>query len=91
MLEDAYFVSAGKITKDHEEEYEMYGGYHPMAVTATKILNNRAGMSFTTWSHTATPVPVFVIGAGAALFDGFYDNTDIPKKIAQAMKIDFNK
>jgi alkaline phosphatase len=91
MLEDAYFVSAGKITKDHEEEYEMYGGYHPMAVTATKILNNRAGMSFTTWSHTATPVPVFAIGAGAALFDGFYDNTDIPKKIAQAMKIDFNK
>jgi alkaline phosphatase len=52
-------------------------------------LNSRAGIAWGTWAHTAQPVPVFAIGAGAELFEGYYDNTDIPKKIAKAMGISF--
>ena len=90
LLEDAYFVSAGKLELGYDEEYVLYGGYHPLATTATRILNNRAGLSWTTWSHTAISVPVFAIGEGSELFDGYYDNTDIPKKIAKAMHISIN-
>jgi alkaline phosphatase len=39
------------------------------------------GLSWTTGVHTALPAPVFAIGRGAENFAGFYDNTDIPKKI----------
>jgi len=90
LLEQAYFVSAGKIELNHDEAYELYGGNHPLASTATHILCNRAGLSFTTWSHTGIPVPVYAIGTGAKMFDGYYDNTDIPKKIAKAMHLEFN-
>jgi alkaline phosphatase len=90
-LEEAFFVSAGMVSPDNELAYKEYGGNHPLAVTATEILNNKAGLAWTTWSHTGVPVPVYAIGAGAEAFIGFYDNTDIPKKIAHLMNIDFNE
>jgi alkaline phosphatase len=89
LLEQAYYVFSGKKNMNNEEANVKYGGYHPLAVTATRILNNKAGLAFTTWSHTGIPVPVFAIGAGAEHFDGYYDNTDIPKKIAKAMGLNF--
>jgi alkaline phosphatase len=49
------------------------------AVTA--ILNMKAGIGWTSKSHTAVPVEVFAIGCGAETFSGFYDNTDIAIKI----------
>ncbi len=85
LLEDAYWISAGSKEIGNEEANVKYGGYYPLAVMAIRILNNKAGLAFSTWSHTGIPVPVFAIGAGAERFDGYYDNTDIPKKIAKAM------
>ena len=41
-------------------------------------------MSWTSGGHSAGYVPVFAIGAGADLFQGRIDNTEIPIKIAQA-------
>jgi alkaline phosphatase len=65
-----------------DEGYLLYGGYEPLTVTLTHIMGEKAGISFTTYSHTGLPTPVFAIGAGAAQFDGWYDNTDIYKKMA---------
>jgi len=62
-----------------------YGGYHPMAKIAIKILNSRAGVGWNSHSHTAMPVPVYAIGVGQEMFNGYYDNTDIPKRIAEIM------
>ncbi len=89
LLEDAYNVSGGELELVNEEKYIRYGGYHPLANAASRILNSRAGIAWGTWAHTAQPVPVFAIGAGAELFEGYYDNTDIPKKIAKAMGMAF--
>ena len=47
----------------------------------TGILNNRAGIGWNSNVHTAVPVQVFAIGRGAEAFKGFFDNTDIAKKI----------
>jgi alkaline phosphatase len=62
-----------------------YGGYHPIAKLAIEILNSRAGIGWNSYSHTALPIPVYAIGAGQEIFNGYYDNTDIPKKIGELM------
>ncbi len=49
--------------------------------THNRSINEKAGIAWTTYSHTSIPVPVFAIGCGAEIFSGVYDNTDIPKKI----------
>jgi alkaline phosphatase len=58
-----------------------YGYYSPFTVALTHTLNHKAGISWTSFSHTGLPTPVSVIGIGADLFNGYYDNTDIFKKV----------
>lgn len=59
----------------------LYGTYNPLSVTLTHIINNKAGIGWTSYAHTGTPVPVYAMGAGAEVFGGSYDNTDIFKKL----------
>jgi alkaline phosphatase len=66
-----------------------YGGYMPLPITYNIITNERAGVGFTTWSHTAAPVPVYAIGPGAEQFSGQMDNTDIPRRILRAAGLNF--
>ncbi len=73
-----------------EEDNLLYGYYEPITVTLTHILNEKAGLAWTSYSHTGVPVPVLAMGRGSYLFDGFYDNTDVAKKIAQAMQLNLN-
>ncbi len=65
-----------------EQERIMYDSYEPLTITLTHILNNKAGLHYSSFSHTGLPVPVYAIGAGNELFSGFYDNTDIYRKMA---------
>lgn len=85
-LEDAYkrTLDVGKSgqNKMTQEEYVLYGTYEPLSVTITHILNNKSGIAFTSYSHTGLPVPVFAIGNGSSLFEGYYDNTDIFNKLS---------
>jgi alkaline phosphatase len=71
----------------NDETALLYGGYEPFTVTLTHILNRRAGLSWTTYSHTGVPVPTFAMGVGADAFNGYYDNTDIFYKTVAAMGI----
>ncbi|SNR77812.1 alkaline phosphatase [Desulfurobacterium atlanticum] len=66
-------------------KYLLYGGYEPLTVTITHILNHHAGMGWTSYKHTGVPVPTSAVGVGAEMFNGFYDNTDIAKKLMKAM------
>ncbi|WP_456325699.1 alkaline phosphatase, partial [Desulfonauticus submarinus] len=67
--------------------YLLYGGYDPLTVTITHILNNKAGIGWTSYKHTAVPVPTSAIGVNADTFNGYYDNTDIAKKIMRCLEI----
>ncbi len=58
-----------------------------LAQTAIVLFNHNAGIGWTTGAHTASPVPVYAIGVGQELFSGNIDNTDIPRRIAQAMGV----
>lgn len=48
-----------------------------------------SGVLFTTYGHSGAPSLVYAYGPGAEIFSGFYDNTDIPKKIAKLLEIKF--
>jgi alkaline phosphatase len=61
--------------------YLMYGGYEPLAVKLTTILNNKSGIGWTSYSHTGVPVQTSAAGVGAAAFNGYYDQTDIYVKL----------
>ncbi len=84
MLREAYFKSANRKVDAHDEYHNTYGGYDPFTTTCTNILNNKAGIEFASYSHTAVPVMVFADGANAEIFSGYYDNTDIAKNIILA-------
>ncbi|MBR4944395.1 MAG: alkaline phosphatase, partial [Peptococcaceae bacterium] len=72
---------------DAQQEYVMYGEYDPLSVTLTHILNNKSGISFTSYSHTGLPVAVLADGVNADEFNGYYDNTDIFDKLAEMLNV----
>ena len=89
-LRAAYEKSVnGTATSSYEqEEYVIYGTYEPLSVTITHIINNKSGVSFTSYSHTGLPVAVFADGVGADEFNGYYDNTDIFNKLADMLGVE---
>lgn len=68
------------------ESYDLYGGYDPFTTTVTKILAEKGGVGTTSFVHTATPVIIHSIGAGSDIFEGRFDNTDVPKKLLSLFK-----
>ena len=68
-----------------EDPYLLYGGYEPLTVKITQLLNQTAGIGWTSYAHTGVPVATFARGARQELFGGYYDNTDIFRKLARAM------
>jgi len=67
------------------QKYLLYGSYDPLSVTLNHLVSHKAGLAWTTYSHTGVPVPVSAVGKDSAAFAGFYDNTDIAKKTMKAM------
>lgn len=67
-------------------EKALYNVYNAFVVEIFKIYNKQVGTAFINSSHTANPVPVFAIGAGADKFTGVNNNTDIPKLIYEATR-----
>jgi len=68
-----------------EMDYRAYGGYEPLAVTLTHILDNKAGIGWTSYSHTGVPVVTSAKGPGAEAYAGYYDNTDLAKKLMTSL------
>ena len=90
LLKEAYettMTRTGEESEFGQEEYIKYGSYEPLTVTITHILNNKSGVNFGSYAHTGLPVEVLAEGAGAEVFDGYYDNTDIYKKMASLLGV----
>lgn len=54
----------------------------PFGFAFAGILTHRASTGWSSFAHTGEPVILTATGPGSSVFDGYYDNTDIPKKIA---------
>lgn len=57
-----------------------------LSLAAAKILNNKAGLAWTSDAHTALPVETSAQGAGAEIFSGTIDNTDIAKILKELVR-----
>ena len=86
-LKEAYETNLNKSKLTKEEKYLYYGSYDPITVTTTHILDNKAGVEWASYSHTALPVPVYSIGCGSELLIGYFDNTDIPNTIKKVANL----
>ncbi|MBN1669399.1 MAG: alkaline phosphatase [Kiritimatiellae bacterium] len=86
-LQDAFkqSMSGERVRSPEDHTYILYGGYEPFTVTLTHILNQKAGVTWGSYGHTASPLPVSAVGAGHELFNGYYHNTDVAKKIIAVM------
>lgn len=71
----------------NQDEYVLYGTYEPFTVTLTHILNNKSGVSYSSYSHTALPVAMMAKGVGQELFGGYYDNTNVFDKLKSITKV----
>lgn len=80
-------INGTETGKDAQLEYVMYGTYEPLSVTITHILNNKSGVSFTSYSHTGLPVAVLADGVNAEEFNGYYDNTEVYEKLAEMLNV----
>ncbi len=97
LLEDAYDkgMSSAKRIRINVHEYSqedklLYSDNDPLSITLVRILADQAGVGWTTFAHTAIPVEVYATGTGSEIFNGFYDNTDVPKKIAKLIGVELN-
>ncbi|NLW82869.1 MAG: alkaline phosphatase [Phycisphaerae bacterium] len=95
LLEDAYDkgMSSAKRVRVNIHEYSqedklLYSDNDPLSITLVGILAEKAGIGWTTFAHTGIPVEVHAIGSGSEIFNGFYDNTDVPKKMAKLIGIE---
>jgi len=88
-LKEAFNESmSGDTDRDNEENFLKYGPYYdPFTITITHILNQKAGIDWTSYYHTGVPVPVYAMGQGQYEFSGSYDNTDIAKKIIEIAEL----
>lgn len=90
LLKEAYETTMTRTGEEEEfaqDEYIKYGSYEPLTVTITHILNNKSGINFGSYAHTGLPVEVLAMGVGQDMFDGYYDNTDIYKKMADLTQV----
>ncbi|NGM71771.1 alkaline phosphatase [Sphingobacterium sp. SGL-16] len=86
-IKEAYEKSF--INHENETSKSLYANDDKIASLSVKALNKIASLGWSSTNHTAAYVPVFAIGVGAEIFNSKMDNTDIPKKIAQAAKLNF--
>ena len=89
QIEFAFQRSLGneQVRSFAEDQYLLYGGYEPLTVKLTQIMNQTAGIGWTSYAHTGVPVPTFAVGAHQEIFGGYYDNTDIFHKLASSMNL----
>ena len=80
-------VNGTAASQYEQEEYVLYGTYEPLSVTLTHIINNKSGISFTSYSHTGLPVAVLAHGVNAGQFNGYYYNTQIYHMLAGLLGI----
>ncbi|WP_078551847.1 alkaline phosphatase [Bacillus alkalicellulosilyticus] len=98
---------AEQLSKNHENAKVVLETYANVKLTNTEysqivnasdptdeinaILSERAIVGWTSTVHTGEDVPLYAFGPKANLFSGNIDNTDLPKIIARAMGMSFER
>ena len=72
--------------RQQESVKTLYADINALAASALALLNQKAGIGWTTHSHTAAAVPIFAVGVGAERFTGWHDNSQLAPLIYQATR-----
>lgn len=62
---------------------EQAGSYYAFSNAIGRVVSRKAHLGWTTFDHTGAPVALYAFGKGAENFNGFYDNTEIPRIIGR--------
>jgi alkaline phosphatase len=88
QIEIAFKKSMEQSVEAPQEGWTVFhGSYEPLSVKLTQVLNQTAGIGWTSYSHTATPIATFAHGIHQEIFGGYYDNTEIFFKLTSAMNL----
>lgn len=66
------------VMRNSTDEKGLYNSFNEFVVEVFKVQNHLIGASYTSYDHTANPVPLYAIGVGAERLSGPKDNTHIP-------------
>ena len=93
QIEFAFQRSMGneQVRSFAEDQYLLYGGYEPLTVKLTQVMNQTAGIGWTSYAHTGVPVATFAKGVHEEIFGGYYDNTDLFHKLVSVMNLKVNQ
>ena len=61
----------------------LYKSINRLSGKAVALLNQKSKLGWTSYSHTAAPVPVYAVGVGAERFTGWKDNSEIAPLIIE--------
>lgn len=53
----------------------------------SNIESEQARVGWTSYAHTAQPIITYAVGPGEEMFSGFFDNTDIAKRMAKLLDV----
>ncbi|WP_053217374.1 alkaline phosphatase [Virgibacillus senegalensis] len=70
-----------------EEEVQAIEDASNPKLAINTIVSNYAKIGWSSTNHTGAHIPLYVYGPQADEFVGFHDNTDLPKMIADVMKL----
>ena len=82
---------AARLQKSMSDMDSGKGGEYisPVALTAARILSERANIGWTTTIHTGTVIPLSATGVEAQRFSGWMDNTQVALIMADLMDFEF--
>ncbi|OGV56071.1 MAG: hypothetical protein A2017_15160 [Lentisphaerae bacterium GWF2_44_16] len=86
-IRQAYNYFIGSSSKDARpaEIKKMYGEKNPVVHVCSEIIDEKAGVKWSTSKHTGTKVKTTAIGKGAENFSGEMDNTEISARMAKVL------
>lgn len=77
-----------KSIKKLKSEEKSHGDYEIDYSYPTQLISEKAGVGWTTYSHTGINIPIYAIGPGAEMFSGVIDNTDIPQIMMKQLGVE---
>ncbi|WP_343042298.1 alkaline phosphatase [Ornithinibacillus caprae] len=86
ISEVVYNYSSIELTS---EEEKIIKREQNASLAINKVISDRASIGWTSYNHTGADIPVYAYGPQSHKFVGFHDNTDLPKLIADTMKLKF--
>ncbi|MGN8646565.1 alkaline phosphatase [Gracilibacillus sp. HCP3S3_G5_1] len=70
-----------------EDEVQSIQNASDVALAINRVVSDHAGIGWTSTNHTGADIPVYAYGPQSEKFIGFHDNTDLPKIMANALKV----